>query len=343
MLVHLRLTVPEPLTADVRRLLVEHDHATNVTVQAGASLKPAGDLVEADVAREAAAELVHDLQALGLDEGGGIVLLTPTGTPFRAARDLEDAAPGHPDDAVIWESVEAAAYAGATPTLSYHVFLVIAVALAAIAVVTDSSVLVVGAMVVGPEFSAVSALCAGLVLGRPRLLARSATLLVLGFLLAIAVVTVLALLARAGGLVTEELVTRPRPSTGFIWQPDTWSFVVALLAGAAGSLALAIERSTIMVGVFISVTTVPAAGNLALGLAVWDTGEIAGSAAQLGLNVLGLVIAGVLTLVAVRTAWPWLALRSERLFGYRPDGADATVGPGGAPTREGTPRRRTPD
>lgn len=317
MLVHFRLTVPSVLADDVRRLLVEHDHTTNVTVQVGAALKPVGDVVEADVARESAAALVRDLQALGLDEGGGIVLTTPIGTPFRAARELEAAAPGHPDDAVIWESVEATAYGGAVPTLSYHVFLVIAVALAAVAVVTDSSVLVVGAMVVGPEFSVIAALCVGLVLRRPRLVGRSVLLLVLGFLLAIAVVTLLALLARAGGLVDAEVVSRPRPNTGFIWHPDTWSFVVAVLAGAAGALALAIERSTIMVGVFISVTTVPAAGNLALGLATWDADEIGGSAAQLGLNVVGIVAAGVLVLVLIRTAWPWLALRSERIFGQR--------------------------
>ncbi len=71
-------------------------------------------------------------------------------------------------------------------------------------------------------------------------------------------------------------MTRPRPNTGFIWHPDAWSFIVALLAGAAGALALAIEKTATMVGVFISVTTVPAAGNLALGLAVWESGEIDG-------------------------------------------------------------------
>ena len=46
------------------------------------------------------------------------------------------------------------------------------------------------------------------------------------------------------------------------------------LAGAAGVLALAIQKTATMVGVFISVTTVPAAGNLALGLALGEPGEI---------------------------------------------------------------------
>ena len=31
---------------------------------------------------------------------------------------------------------------------------------------------------------------------------------------------------------------RPRPQTGFIWHPDRWSFIVALMAGAAGVLAM---------------------------------------------------------------------------------------------------------
>ena len=97
----------------------------------------------------------------------------------------------------------------------------------------------------------------------------------------------LALIGRLLGWITPELVTQPRPNTSFIWHPDKWSFIVALVAGAAGALALAIQKTATMVGVFISVTTVPAAGNLALGLAVWNRDEIAGSLAQLGINIAG--------------------------------------------------------
>ncbi|CAB4720051.1 unannotated protein [freshwater metagenome] len=258
--------------------------------------------------------MIHALKAIGLAERGGIVVTSPTGTPFRAAERLERAAPGHPDDAVVWESVEAAAEGGAVPTVSFHVFLVLAVLLAAIAVITDSSVLVIGAMVVGPEFSAVAAVCAGLVLRRPRLVARSVQLLVFSFVFAIVVVTLLALVARGTGLVDLEEVTRPRPNTGFIWHPDRWSFIVALAAGAAGALALAVERSATMVGVFISVTTVPAAGNLALGLAFAEAGEIAGSLAQLGANLAGMVVSGSLLLWFMKRWWPQVTARSEALF-----------------------------
>ncbi len=65
MLVHLRLTVPDDLTARVRDLLTSHDWITNVTVQQGACIEPAGDLVECDVAKEEASALTDELHELG--------------------------------------------------------------------------------------------------------------------------------------------------------------------------------------------------------------------------------------------------------------------------------------
>ncbi|MFC4785444.1 DUF389 domain-containing protein [Nocardioides sp. MAHUQ-72] len=322
MLVHFRLTVPGDLSKPVQRLLLDAECVTNVTVQAGASLQPEGDLVEADVAREQAGMLLHDLNELGLDERGGILISTPAGTPFAEASRLESLAPGHPDDAVIWEQVEAEADDGAQPTVSYVVFLVLAVILAAIAVITDSAILVVGAMVVGPEFSAIAAACVGIVFARWGLVWRSLRLLVLSFAFAVAVVAVLAWLVSLTGALDSEMVTRPRPNTGFIWHPDMWSFVVALVAGAAGVLALAIQKTATMVGVFISVTTVPAAGNLALGLALWERGEILGSLEQLGANVAGMLLSGVLVLAFMRGCWTWVTVQAERVFGQRqPRGA----------------------
>jgi uncharacterized hydrophobic protein (TIGR00271 family) len=125
-------------------------------------------------------------------------------------------------------------------------------------------------------------------------------LLVLGFLAAIAVTTVLAVLARVGGWITAADLLDPRPLTGFIWAPDRWSVVVALLAGAAGVLSLTAGRSNALVGVFISVTTVPAAGNLALALALGVPGEIGGASAQLAINLAGMIVAGCAVLTIQR-------------------------------------------
>jgi uncharacterized hydrophobic protein (TIGR00271 family) len=317
-LTHLRLTVPTELSDRIQELLLDDECVTNVTLHEGAVVQPPGNLIECDVAREEADKLLRRLHRAELDRVGGVLVETPTATPFAEAHRLEALAPGHPDDAVIWESVEAQADAGAVATVSYLLFLVFAVMLAAVAVITDSSILVVGAMVVGPEFSAIAAASAGIVLLQWGLVFRSMRLLVLSFTFAVAVVTIAALLLRVVGWITPELVASPRPNTGFIWHPDKWSFLVALIAGAAGALALAIQKTATMVGVFISVTTVPAAGNLALGLAVWDQGEVLGSLTQLGANVAGMLISGITLLFVVRRWWPWITTRTERLLGYRP-------------------------
>ncbi len=303
MLVHLRLTVPCDLSERIVDQLVSDPAVTNVTVIDGASRKPAGDLVEADVAREVASDTLSALRRTGLMQRGGVVISRPDGTPFDAAREIDLAATGDPDDAVVWDVVHEQAQDAARPTLSYQIFLVIAVALASVAVITDSAILVVGAMVVGPEFATVAAVCTGLALRDLPLARRSLLVLLVSFAFAVVVIAGLSLIAHLCGVIGPDVVARDRPQTEFIWKPNTWSVVVALLAGAAGVLALTVEKAQAMVGVFISVTTVPAAGNLALALGLWVPKEIAGSAGQLGVNLVGMVVAGWLVLVVQRHAW----------------------------------------
>jgi uncharacterized hydrophobic protein (TIGR00271 family) len=188
---------------------------------------------------------------------------------------------------------------------SFHAFLCLATTIAAVAVVTDSSILVVGAMVVGPEFGPVAALAVGLALRRWRLAGDAVRLLAIGFGVAVLVSAALALAARGAGWIEPATLLSPRPLTSYIWRPDRWSFVVALLAGAAGVLSLTAGRTNVLVGVFISVTTVPAAGNLALALALWVPSEIGGSALQLAVNLGGMTVAG------------WALLTVQRLITTR--------------------------
>nr|MDT0525092.1 DUF389 domain-containing protein [Streptomyces sp. DSM 41633] len=88
----------------------------------------------------------------------------------------------------------------------------------------------------------------------------------------------------------------------FIFQVGPFSFVVALLAGAAGMLSLVSSKSEALVGVFISVTTVPAAGFAVVAATVGDWGVAAESVLQLLVNLLGITLAGVLTLAVYRRA-----------------------------------------
>ncbi|WBQ03431.1 hypothetical protein [Kribbella sp. CA-293567] len=55
-------------------------------------------------------------------------------------------------------------YAEARGSWAFYAFLTLATMIAAVAVVTDSAILVVGAMVVGPEFGVVVAVALGIAL-----------------------------------------------------------------------------------------------------------------------------------------------------------------------------------
>lgn len=284
-------------------MLDAHVGVANVAVMAGASTTPVGDLILADVARESANEVVDALVELGVHKDGGFHL-TPVET-WVSERGLaaEEAAPGEEADAVVWAQVIAHAYDDTSMSWSYIVFLSLATILASIAIVLDSPILIVGAMVLGPDFGPVAALGLAIVTRRRELLRRALRLIVVGFVFAIGAATLFALAGSLLGWVPDVAVTAPRPGTAFIYHPDRWSIVVAVLAGVAGVLSLTSSSSNALVGVFISVTTVPAAGNIALGLAFGQFDQVRGSALQLLVNIVGMAIAGWLTLLVQRRIW----------------------------------------
>jgi uncharacterized hydrophobic protein (TIGR00271 family) len=255
------------------------------------------------VARESADGLVGALHELGIERDGGIAITTIDAASSSAAREAEDRAPGDGADAVVWEQVVRTVDADSRLSVSYLAFLTIATLLAAVAIVNDSAILVIGAMVLGPEFAPLAGLAVGLVHGRRRIARNAATTLVVGFVVAIGVTTLIALVGRWLGWYGTELLTADRPETGFITAPDRWSVVVAVLAGIAGVLSLTSAKSGALVGVFISVTTVPAAADMALSLALGGSAEFVRASTQLGINLAGILLAASATLALQKAAW----------------------------------------
>jgi uncharacterized hydrophobic protein (TIGR00271 family) len=320
-LLSLRVTVPPDRTPAVRDLFEDCPGTAHLAVLAGASVCPPGDVVVADVARESADGLIAALRGLGVDRDGGICLETVEAAVSRRAEEAERAAPGEGSDAVVWEQVIRSVAADASLSISYLAFLTIATLIAAIGIVNDSAILVIGAMVLGPEFAPLAGLALGTVHGRRGLVRRSAVSLLVGFALAIAVATLAALAGRALGWYGTDLLHADRPQTGFITAPDRWSLVVAVLAGIAGVLSLTSAKSGALVGVFISVTTVPAAGAMALFLALGGGRQFAEAAAQLGINLAGILVAAVVTLVVQRMVWRRVPRAVPRTVG-RPSPAE---------------------
>ena len=310
----LRVTASRHLTALVIRHLEADPAVSALVVLRGAVVKPQGDLIMAEIPREAANQIVDDLHALGVHHEGSVHLETVQTWVSQSGFDSERRTPGSSADAVVWAEITQIAHEGCELNWTYLSFMAMATLIAGIAIVLDSQILVIGAMVLGPEFVPIAALGLGLVRRRYSLCLEAARTLAVGFLVAICVTAVAALLARGLGWVVVENLTGPRPQTAFIYTPDKWSFIVAVIAAAAGVLSLTSSKVGGLSGVFISVTTVPAAGNVALGLAFGLSHEVWGSTLQLLVNVTGMAVAGWLTLWIQKTVWRHLSERRVRLL-----------------------------
>ncbi|WP_314612049.1 DUF389 domain-containing protein [Streptomyces stackebrandtii] len=302
-MLHLRMIVPPDRTPAVVELIESTVGTTHLVVLPGTARNPAGDVVMCDVAREAGHELLNGLRGLRIDQDGSIAVDDIDFSLSRRADAAEKEAPGEPADAVIWEQLAGATHEESTLSITYSAFMILATMIAACGVVLDNAILIVGAMAVGPEFGPLAGVCTAVVQRAPRLAARSLIALLVGFAVAIVATTMFSLGMDALDLFSKEQLDSDRPNTSFVWQPDPFSFVVALLAGVAGMLSLTSSKSGALVGVAISVTTIPAGANAAVALSYGDLGQMWGSVEQLLLNLGGIMLAGVLTLYGQKLLW----------------------------------------
>lgn len=127
---HLRVTCPATLTDDVRRVLTTTDGVVSVVVQRG--------VVVATVAGADVADLV--------EADGAAVTAVQQGAPAQGV------------DAVVWRQLVEHTRDDSTLSAAYLVFMLAAALIAAVGLLTDSQVLIVGAMVLGPEFSVLACL-----------------------------------------------------------------------------------------------------------------------------------------------------------------------------------------
>jgi uncharacterized membrane protein len=139
---------------------------------------------------------------------------------------------------------------------------------------------------------------------RSRLRIRQGlTALLAGFALAIAVTFLFALLVRGFDLQPDAFDRGIRPVSNLINTPNFFSAAVAVLAGIVGIVSLTEARTSALLGVFISVTAIPAGADIGVSCAFASRPEARGSLLQLLLNIALLVVVGTATLTCQRATW----------------------------------------
>ncbi|MFD4693097.1 DUF389 domain-containing protein [Streptomyces sp. NPDC058463] len=309
-MIHVRLVSPADLTPRAVGLLTDDPFVFNLVVLPGLAQNPDGDAVECDILAGAANVVLRGLRELEVDHRGSIII-EPVEMAFSgAAAKAEQQQLGSLAHAPVWEGVEARIRAEGTYLPSFYVYLVIAGVIGAVGIITNSQILIVGAMVVGPEYGAITSVALGINHGNRTRIRQGLFALTAGFLLAIAVTFLFSWAIRGLGLQPKAFDLGIRPVSTLIDAPNFFSVVVAVLAGIVGIVSLTQARTSALLGVFISVTTIPAAADIGVSCAFSSWSQARGSLVQLLVNVVVLIVVGVLMLRFQRAVWRYISRRS---------------------------------
>ncbi len=318
-MLHVRVVSPTDLTSRLVTGLTGEPGVRNLVVLPGAATCPDGDAVQFDLLNESANAVLRQLRGLHQD-GRGSVTVGEANVALAGPRNaIETRRYARRERIPVWAVVEGTIRASATYPPSFYVLLVIAGLIAAVGILTNSQILVIGAMVVGPEYFAIIAAALGCSKRDGPLVQESLTALGRGFLAAVVAAFLFALAIRAAGVAPQPFLHGVRPVADLINSPNIFSVIVAVLAGVAGVVSLTESRANALIGVFISITTLPAAASIGLSVAFSSWHDAAGSLYQLLLNVVILIAVGAAGLSAQRGLWHRLAGPDEGSTGWRWD------------------------
>jgi uncharacterized hydrophobic protein (TIGR00271 family) len=310
-LIHIRAVSPSDVTPGLLESLAANDGVVNLIVLEGVARNPDGDSLQFDVITAEANRVIDELRRLDVDRRGAIVIENIDASISAIAAQAERREPTRANFSPIWEEAEARIRERGTYRPSWYVLLAIAGVIGAVGILTNSQILVVGAMVVGPEYGAMIGVALGIDQRDGAPIRRGLEALLVGFLLAIAVTLVFSLLIRAFDLQPRAFELGIRPVSDLIDSPNAFSIIVAVLAGIVGVVSLTEARASTLIGVFVSVTTIPAAADVGLSIAFSDWSEARGAFLQLLVNVVILVVVGAIGLAALRRFWGSTGWRSR--------------------------------
>ena len=312
-MIHIRSVSPPDLTPALVESLSSRSGVLNMIVLEGVARNPDGDSLQFDVIAAEANDVLHDLRAVGVVQRGSIIIEDVGAELSDRANDAEADAPRALRLSPTWDQAEARIRAGGRYPPSWFALLIIAGLIAAVGIFTNSQILIVGAMVVGPEYAAIISVALGITKHDHQRIRAGSAALFFGFLIAIIATFAFSVVVRALGLESPAFSLGIRPVSNLINTPDVFSVVVATLAGIVGVVSLVEARTGALIGVFISVTTIPAAADIGVSIAFENWSEALGSLVQLLLNVAILVTVGAVGLVAQQGVWKRLAVAPSEL------------------------------
>ncbi len=293
-MLRLRSSIADHRADEFASLLREMEGVRRVVQEADEAVADAARVFVADVEPSSADRLVEEIGLLGIDPDDYVLTRLEVIAPQRRHHRGESG-----EDGFAWVEVMGQARANSRLLARYLALINVAAVIAALGVITSSSILIVGAMAVSPDLLPICATSVGLVSGNRPLAGRAFVTLTMGLGLVVLTAAVLSLALKLTGLLPDGFRVE-QSSLATLAHTDYSTVLIALAAGVAGMLSFE-TRASAAVGVAISVTTIPASAYLGVAIGGGGIDHALGALAVLVINVSLLILSGSLTLLLQRT------------------------------------------
>lgn len=188
----------------------------------------------------------------------------------------------------------------------FWILLVLSAIISAAGVVADSTATVIGAMIVAPMLGPIQGTMLGTVLGDRKNLVRSATLMVLGVLGAVAIGYLV------GAMIITDVNAATNSQVAARVAPGLIDLLAALATGVVGSIALVRKDiSDTLPGVAIAISLVPPLSVAGLTLESGEFDEAFGALLLFLTNVAAILATGIVVMALYRVQ-RWPSLRNAR-------------------------------
>jgi uncharacterized hydrophobic protein (TIGR00271 family) len=185
-------------------------------------------------------------------------------------------------------------------TSTYLVLMTMAGVLAAVALLTNSVPILIGAMVVAPALGPLALIAFALVGRQPQLALRGFWTAFAGLLVATGAAMLTTWIMNLTNVLPPEANLLNKPLLEERVRPGWYSVAAALAGGVAGAIAQAQQKTDTLVGVVAALALVPAAAAAGIAFLSRDPARGLGGLGLLGINVGLIVVTGVITLLVLR-------------------------------------------
>lgn len=274
----------------------------SIDLQRGASVAPEGDVVSIAVVNQSTRAVLNALEELNVPRLGSIQMSSLTSVVSRGNQQLLD---GESDE-TVWDEMAFMLRTDTNLSLNYILAMLLAGAIAAGGLWTDTLHVVVGAMLIAPAFEPLARLPFGLVSGIRELIPSGFKSLLVGNL-------VMILGAALSTLVLEWW--HPGMSNSFLdnqwvsfWSSITFtSLWVSAFGGIAGAVIISAQKSVLTTGVMVTLALIPSMSLVGMGAVAGD----------IGLVGMGLLRWAFDALLVTGMCWAVFALKHQFLHRHR--------------------------